>query len=133
MKKIVFYSFWLLATLNVYSQKDTTENSTIVTEKELKKLLMQTSKDKFESDLKSKKLTIYLLGGIVPVIKEKDLEFEKHYKINYQDFGCTAPMNFEFYEHYNLLVFDFLSKEYGNDWIASANKNAFGLKKWKEK
>lgn len=94
------------------------------------KALIVSPKDKFKQDLQSKKLTVYLMGGIVSVIKEKDLEFQKQFKINYHDFGCTPPIDLEFYENYNRLVFEYLSKEYGKDWTASANQNAFGLKKW---
>lgn len=125
------FSILFFMCCSVFGQR----NDTIKINKDQKPLLFASSideaKNKFEQDLKAKKLNIYLLGGIVSVIKKEDLEFEKHYEINYHDFGCTAPMNFKVYEHYNQFVFNHLSKEYGKDWIASANTNAFGFKKWK--
>lgn len=117
---------------SVFAQK----NDTIKINNDQKPILFESlfeeAKNKFEHDLKSKKLKLYLLGGIVSVIKKEDLEFEKQYEIQYHDFGCTSPMNFEVYEHYNQFVFDHLSKEYGKDWIVSTNTNAFGLKKWNQ-
>lgn len=87
---------------------------------------------KFEQDLKAESLKIYLLGGIVSVIKNEDFEFEKKHNVKYYDFGCTPPVQFKLYERYNELVFDHLIKEYGKIWIAATNQNAFGFQKWKE-
>jgi hypothetical protein len=86
---------------------------------------------KFDRDLKSNSLKIYLLGGIKSVIQKKDVEFEKQYTIQYYDFGCTPPANFKVYENYNLMVFNYLLKEHGEKWISFLNKNAFGFAKWK--
>lgn len=129
--KLIFSILFFMSS-SVFGQK----NDTLKINNNQKPILFESSineaKNKFEQDLKSKKLKLYLLGGIVSVIKKEDLAFEKEYKIHYYDFGCTPPMNFEFYEHYNQFVFDHLSKEYGKDWIVSTNTNAFGFKKWNQ-
>lgn len=85
---------------------------------------------KFECDLKSNSLKIYLLGGIKSVITKEDVEFAKKHPIQYYDFGCAPPTNFKVYELYNQLVFNYLLKEFGKEWIALVNKNAFGFAKW---
>ncbi len=89
------------------------------------------AKYKFERDLKSNSLKIYLLGGIKSVITKEDSVFEKQYPIQYYDFGCTPPANFKVYEQYNQFVFNHLLKEHGEKWIPFVNKNAFGFAKWK--
>lgn len=89
------------------------------------------AKAKFDHDLKSNNLKIYLLGGIKSVIQKEDAEFGKKYKIQYYDFGCTPSTNFKVYEQYNHLVFNHLMQEHGKKWIALTNQNAFGILKWK--
>ena len=82
----------------------------------------------FENDLKNNSLVIYLQGGIVSVIKETDHDFEKLYKIQYYDFGCTIPsdMSLELYKIYNQFVFEYLKEKFGNEWQKTLNPNAFG-------
>ena len=90
-------------------------------------------KNKFQLDLKSNNLKIYVLGGIKSVIQKEDVEFEKQYRIQYYDFGCTPPPNFKIYEQYNELVFKYFLNEHGEKWIPFVNKNALGFNKWNEK
>ena len=131
MKKVIVYSLLLLASLAVSAQKNNVKNTS--KSKDVEKIFADNLEDKFKNDLRSGKLTIYLLGGIVSAIRKGDSEFEKKFQIRYHGFSCIPPSNFEFYEKYNQYVFNHLSKHYGKDWIASANDSAFGFKKWKEK
>jgi len=132
MKKVIVYNLLLLASLTVFAQKKDVQNSRTSKSTDVEKLFADSLEDKFENDLKYGKLTIYLLGGIVSVIRKTDLEFEKKYHIDYHDFGCSTPSNFEYYKKNNLLIFNYLLKQHGNDWIAVANTNAFGFEKWKK-
>lgn len=111
MKSILLlHCLILLTSSTIFGQK----RDSIYTQKPiLSSSATENAKQKFNQDLKTKNIRIYLLGGIKSVIKKEDLEFEKNYKLKYYDFGCTAPINFEVYEKYNQLVFDYLLKEYG--------------------
>ena len=122
MKAIIYYR--LLASTALFAQQNQVEDTA--------NLFSAAPENQFKNDLQSGKLTLYLMGGIVSVIKKADIEFEKKYQINYHDFGCMPPSHFEFYEQYNQLIFNHLLKQHGNDWIATANINAFGFEKWKK-
>lgn len=88
------------------------------------------AKMNFEEDLKQNKITIYLQGGIVSVVKKNDLEFALNHGISYHDFGCMAPGNISYYEKYNQNVFNYLLRKFGKKWISEMNSNAFGFQKW---
>lgn len=126
---LLLYSLLLLTNATSFGQKKHSDNNQKTI---LAATAMESAKQKFEQDLTTKNIKIYLLGGIKSVITKEDLEFEKNYLLHYFDFGCTPPLNFEMFEKYNQLVFDYLLKEYGKNWIYSTNQNAFGLLKWKE-
>ena len=68
--------------------------------------------DTIKIEINSKTKTIYVLGGIASVITKEDLAFAKKYNIQFHDFGCIAPTNFEEYEEKNVLVFEYLNKAY---------------------
>lgn len=126
--KLLFCLF-LLTSVHIFAQKkDTISNQKPV----ITASATENALHKFEQDLKAENLKIYLLGGIVSVIKSEDFEFEKKHKVKYHDFGCTPPVHFKLYEKYNQLVFDHLIKEYGKSWISATNQNAFGFLKWLE-
>lgn len=118
MKKYIYIIVLLISSLS-FAQ---TESGTGCT-----KHLAISAKMNFEEDLKNNKVTIYLRGGIVSVIKEEDLLFEEKYGIGYHDFGCLAMGDFEYYKMYNHQVFAYLSKKFGEDWKKEVNANAFGL------
>lgn len=130
MKSILLlYTLLLLTNATSFGQKkDSVYNKKPILAQSAK----ESAKQKFEQDLNTKNIKIYLLGGIISVITKEDLEFEKNYKMRYYDFGCMPPANFEMFEKYNQLVFDYLLKEHGKNWISSTNQNAFGFLKWKE-
>lgn len=76
--------------------------------------------------------TIYLIGGIVPAVTEKDLAFAKKYNIKFHDFGCIAPIDFKKYEELNMQVFEKLNKEFGENWQKEIKKETLGFEKWKK-
>lgn len=89
--------------------------------------------DTIKIEINSKTKTIYVLGGIASVITKDDLAFSKKYNIQFHDFGCIAPTNFEEYEAKNALVFKYLNKSYGNQWQKEIKPSVMGFEKWKKK
>ncbi|MCK6608902.1 MAG: hypothetical protein L6Q46_11490 [Flavobacterium sp.] len=89
--------------------------------------------DTIKIEINSKTKTIYVLGGIASVITKDDLAFSKKYNIQFHDFGCIAPTNFEEYEAKNALVFEYLNKSYGNQWQKEIKPSVIGFEKWKKK
>ena len=82
----------------------------------------------FKADLKKQTLFLLLQGGIAPVVITTDKAFENKYQVYYYDFGCIAP-NSECVKMYNKLVFNHLTKMYGNKWKKEVRKDVIGLKK----
>ena len=76
---------------------------------------------------------LYVLGGIASVTTKGDLAFAKKYNLRFHDFGCLAPVDFEFYESKNDLVFDYLNKTYGKQWQQEMKPTSMGFEKWKKK
>lgn len=94
----------------------------------------KTPQEKFDNDLKKNTVTLYLLGGIAPkAYSAEDNDFREKYKVKYYDFGCLAPMNFSFYQDYNLLVLHYLTEKFGNDATKNVRKDIIGWEKWHEK
>ena len=89
--------------------------------------------DTIKIEINSNTKTIYVLGGIASVITKEDLAFAKKYNIQFHDFGCIAPTNFEEYEAKNELVFEYLNKNYGNQWQKEIKPSVLGFEKWKKK
>jgi hypothetical protein len=75
---------------------------------------------------------IYLLGGIVPTIGQKEYDFAKKYCVSYHDFGGLAPTNLEKYEALNGTTFELLNIQFGPKWQTEINPNTLGFAKWKE-
>lgn len=89
--------------------------------------------DTIKIEINSNTKTIYVLGGIASVITKEDLAFAKKYNVQFHDFGCVAPTNFEEYETKNALVFDFLNRTYGKQWQKEIKPSVLGFEKWKKK
>lgn len=89
--------------------------------------------DTIKIEINSNTKTIYVLGGIASVITKEDLAFAKKHNIQFHDFGCIAPTNFEEYEVKNELVFEYLNKTYGKQWQKDIKANVLGFEKWKKK
>ena len=86
------------------------------------------SREKALIDIKSKKPTILLQGGIVSVIKITDKSFEVKYKISFRDLGCVIPEKIECLVAYNRTIFEYLDKTYGKEWRKEIRRDAIGLK-----
>lgn len=78
------------------------------------------------------KPVIYLLGGIVSAIGQKEYDFAKKYNIAFHDFGCVAPANLEKYEELNGKIFELLSIQFGPKWLTEISPNTLGFAKWME-
>lgn len=76
---------------------------------------------------------IYMLGGIVSSVGEKEMAFAKKYNIGFHDFGCLAPTNLEDYEELNAKTFDLLNIQFGIKWQEELKPTTLGFSKWKEK
>jgi hypothetical protein len=84
-------------------------------------------------EVNSKTQIIYIIGGIASTITKEDLDFAKKYNIQYHDFGCLAPVNFEEYEIKNVFVFEKLNLEFGKHWQKEVKSSAMGFEKWRKK
>ncbi|MCW4469110.1 hypothetical protein OGH69_09055 [Flavobacterium sp. MFBS3-15] len=90
-----------------------------------------TPQQQFEKDLSANNLRIYILGGIAARPKEGDADFEKKYAVDFYDFGCLAPVNLNFYNEYNLLIFKHLTEKNGEEWEEAIRKDVMAWNKWK--
>ena len=77
--------------------------------------------------------TIYIIGGIASSITNEDLAFAKKYNIQYHDFGCIVPINFQPYEAINAKLFEKLNIEFGLQWQKEIKRSAMGFEKWMKK
>ena len=77
--------------------------------------------------------TIYILGGIAATITQEDLAFAKKHNIQYHDFGCLAPINFQEYEKLNAKLFEKLNLEFGLHWQKEIKSSAMGFDKWRKR
>lgn len=77
-------------------------------------------------------IKIYLLGGIVSAITQKEIDFGKKYHVVFLDFGCVPPSNLEYYEIQNYKAFDLLNIQFGPKWQEELKPTTLGFKKWKE-
>lgn len=83
-------------------------------------------------DVKQADIKIYLLGGIVSAITQKEIDFGKKYHVVFLDFGCVPPINLEYYEIQNYKAFDLLNILFGPKWQEELKPTTLGFKKWKE-
>jgi len=86
--------------------------------------------DKFASDVKRNSFTVYTVGGLKPYDHKTTEMFQKKYNVTYHNFGCIAPGNMDYYEQYNLLVFQHLNKKFSPGWEKDIKDNAIGFYKW---
>jgi hypothetical protein len=84
------------------------------------------------AQIKSQQMKIYLLGGIVSSITKKEIDFSKKYNVTFQDFGCLAPTNLDYYDALNCKTFDLLNIQFGPKWQEEIKPTTLGLAKWKE-
>jgi hypothetical protein len=92
-----------------------------------------TAQEKFKTDLKNNTVSLYVLSGIVSKATPADEGFQKKFDVKYHDFGCVVPMDADFYEEYNKLVFTHLKKRFTKKWEKDIRKDAMGFDEWKTK
>jgi hypothetical protein len=73
---------------------------------------------------------LFLQSGVVPVRKPGDSIFESQFEAYYYEQGCTRPDK-KFMEAYNIEIFEFLDREYGEKWRKSIRRDVIGFKKWR--
>lgn len=91
-----------------------------------------TTDQEIKIEINSKTKTIYILGGIASTITKEDMAFSKKYHIQYYDFGCVVPLDFEKYEKANALVFENLTANFGKQWEKEIKNSAMGFSEWKK-
>lgn len=84
----------------------------------------------FRTDIENNTLKIYTVGGLKPYNYELTQAFQKKFSITYHDFGCLAPMNMDYYQKYNQLVFQYLKNKWGTEWEKDIKDNAIGFNRW---
>ncbi len=97
-----------------------------------KGMRIMTPEKQFRADLEKNTLKLYTLGGFIRHNNDKDTAFREKYNITYHDFGCLAPINMEYYNDYNQMVFLYLKEKHGTEWEKYVRTSAMGLHKWKE-
>ncbi|AKD03681.1 hypothetical protein PKOR_11765 [Pontibacter korlensis] len=71
-----------------------------------------------------------MVGSIAPVIYKNQHRFERKYKVQYFDFGCTPPA-YECIEECNKTVFNYLDSKYGGKWRREVRPNVMFLEEEK--
>ncbi|WP_271394169.1 FEKKY domain-containing protein [Aequorivita sinensis] len=84
-----------------------------------------------ELDIENGNPFLLLMGGIAPTIIATDPQFEKKYGIYFYEFGCTGPDN-EIIIAYNKIVFEYLNKTHGKNWIKEVRDDVIGFKEWEK-
>jgi len=83
--------------------------------------------DKAKEDIKKGEPKLLIFGSIAPSANTKnDIKFEKKYKVNYFDYGCTPP-TLECMEAYNKEIVKFLDKKYGKKWRKRVRRDVWAL------
>lgn len=83
-------------------------------------------------EINTKTKTIYIIGGIASTITNEDIAFSKKYNIQYYDFGCVAPLDFDKYEKANAQVFENLTANFGKQWEKEIKSSAMVFSGWKK-
>ena len=84
-----------------------------------------------ELDIEKGNPFLLLMGGIAPTIIATDPQFEKKYGIYFYEFGCTGPDN-EIIIAYNKILFEYLNKTHGKNWIKEVRDDVIGFKEWEK-
>jgi hypothetical protein len=73
---------------------------------------------------------LLLVGSISPIgNSSQDFDFEKEFKIDYFDFGCTPPCE-ECILLYNRAIFKHLDQKYGKSWRTEVRPDIIGFKEY---
>ncbi|KXO00669.1 hypothetical protein LS48_04585 [Aequorivita aquimaris] len=85
-----------------------------------------------KEDIKNNSLFLIVPGGIAPVIYKSDFDFKSKYGVSMINFGCE-PLNKEISISYNMKVLDFLTENYGKEWLKEIRDDVIGLAEYKMK
>lgn len=79
-----------------------------------------------EKDIIENNPTLFLVGGIVPVVCANQRIFEEKYHIKYQDYGDVSP-HLDCIAVYNKSIFEYLDNKFGSQWRNEVRKDVVGL------
>lgn len=80
-----------------------------------------------QRDIKNKTPKLLIVGGIAPTVYPDQHIFEEKFGVKYDDYGDVPPPE-ECLEEYNMVIFDYLDKNYGKSWRKEVRKDVVGLK-----
>jgi len=134
MKKLIFIILLLTFSINAQEVIEIVDSeklknsfvSKIVSTKNISKAEKLAKKD-----IKKNLLFLIVPGGIAPAIYDSDFGFNQNYGVSFINFGCE-PINENIASAYNVKVFNFLTEQYGLNWLKVARTDAFGLKEYRE-
>lgn len=84
------------------------------------------AKDKWHSG----EAKLLLQGGIAPVVYVGQEQFTRKYGVDYDDFGCMAYCSDKQMAEYNTVIMDYLTVNYGSEWIKYIRKDVPGVDKY---
>lgn len=71
----------------------------------------------------------FIIHGIDNSIRKEYLDFKEKYGIGPVKKNCVIdPLSFKKATENNQLIFDYLNKKYGTEWLAELNTKPFGIK-----
>ncbi len=73
---------------------------------------------------------LLLQGGIAPVAYIGQEQFKEKFGVDYDDFGCIAHCSERQMEEYNIVIMDYLTVKFGNEWRNHIRKDIPGLNKY---
>lgn len=112
----------ILFTVPTFAQNDT------ITKKPMPFAAI-TPEQAFKNSVANNSFRLYIIGGMVSAIREREVAFAKKYNISFHDFGCVVPANLSFYQSYNQLVFEHLTTTFGTEWRKEVSPNVIGISK----
>jgi len=83
----------------------------------------QINKELAKKDISNNKIRIIINGGIAPTFYKNDYNFEKKYHVKFWTSGCQPPISNKCKSEYNKIVFNYLDKNYGENWRKEIRKD----------
>lgn len=124
----LFVIVFLCLRFDLYAQYEFTNDETLNSVDFLNTI--EDFKNFAKNDIQNNAPKLFFTSGLMVIKKENDNEFQKHFKVNYYDFGCVSPKK-NLLKAYNFEVFKFLSDKFGNTWLKTVRKDAIGLDEYK--
>lgn len=82
-----------------------------------------------ERDIQAGTPFLILASGGAPVVITTDAAFERQFKVEYFEMGCTSP-NLVSMRAYNARMFAYLQATYGKAWRRRIRSDVVGLAQW---